>query len=226
MSGIVFIVANKRANSNIESVAGSKYFTDCTIDIQHDFSNVVTEHPVEDGVNFSDHVQVKNNRFSVNGVFSEIPLAGYSGDTIPIAQRIDAAYSFLKKLRDSKQTFTLVSKYESYPDCVIENLTIPVGADNSSSLFFTINIVQIRKAKVSQVTLLLTNKVREDKKDSAASTSEDGKKNTKEAGDTVWKSLAKYLYSSGDKGGISEIFLTDAEERAIDEALAKAEKDK
>ena len=225
MSGIVFIVANKRANSNIESVAGSKYFTDCTIDIQHEFGNVVTEHPVEDGVNFSDHVQVKNNRFSVNGVFSEIPLAGYSGDTLPIAQRIDAAYSFLKKLRDSKQTFTLVSKYESYPDCVIENLTIPVGADNSSSLFFTINIVQIRKAKVSQVTLLLTNKVREDKKDDATALAEAGKKNTARQDESIQYSINELLYKETESGYIGGTLT--AEDRArIDEALAKAEKDK
>lgn len=197
MSDIVFIVANKRANSSVDGVAGSKYFTDCTVDIQHEFSNSVTQHPVETGVSFSDHVQVNNNRFTVNGVFSEMPLAGYQGDTLSLEKRIPAAYDFLKRLRDERLRFTLVSKYESYPDCVIENLSIPVGADNSSSLFFTISVVQIRTAEVSLVNIIQAEKVREDKKDDAASQSEAGKKNPDDKGNTVFLDFVKYSYEQG-----------------------------
>lgn len=197
MSDIVFIVANKRANAAIDGVAGSKYFTDCTVDIQHEFSNSVTEHPVETGVSFSDHIQLKNNRFTVNGVFSEIPLAGYQGDTLPIEKRVPAAYDFLKRLRDDRLKFTLVSKYESYPDCVIESLSIPVGADNSASLFFTISVVQIRTADVSLVNIVQAEKVREDKKDDASKTSEGGKKNPDDKGTTVLLDFVKYSYEQG-----------------------------
>ena len=190
---IVFVVANKRSQSGIESFAGSKFFTDCTIDISHEFSNTVTQHAVEDGVSISDHSQRNNNRFTVNGVFSDIPLNQYAGDTLPQQQRIAEAYKFLKGLRDNASTFTLVSKYEVYPDCTIESLSIPVTADNSSSLFFTISIVQIRRAKVSTVNLILTNKVREDKKDTASGTSETGKKNTVDAGKTYATRAADYV---------------------------------
>lgn len=193
MSDIVFIVANKRANASIDGVAGSKYFTDCTVDIQHEFSNSVTEHPVETGVSFSDHIQLKNNRFTVNGVFSEIPLAGYQGDTLPIEKRVPAAYDFLKRLRDERLRFTLVSKYESYPDCVIENLSIPVGSDNSSSLFFTISIVQIRTAEVSLVNIVQAEKVRDDKKDDASKQSEAGKKNTNDGYESQFTKLTEFI---------------------------------
>ena len=180
MSDITFIVANKRSNSSVDGVAGSKYFTDCTVDIQHEFANTVTEHPVETGESFSDHVQRRNNRFTVNGVFSEIPLRGYQGDTLPIQERVKAAYDFLKRLRDERLKFTLVSKYESYQDCVVENLSIPTTAENSSSLFFTLSIVQIRTAKTTLVNIVQVDNVRDDKKDDASKNGSSGKKNTNE----------------------------------------------
>lgn len=180
MSDITFIVANKRSNSSVEGVAGSKYFTDCTVDIQHEFASSVTEHPVETGESFSDHVQRRNNRFTVNGVFSDIPLRGYQGDTLPIQERVKAAYDFLKRLRDERLKFTLVSKYESYQDCVVENLSIPTTAENSSSLFFTLSIVQIRTAKTTLVNVVQVDNVRDDKKDDASKNDSSGKKNTLE----------------------------------------------
>lgn len=197
MSDITFIVANKRSNSSVEGVAGSKYFTDCTVDIQHEFANSVTEHPVETGESFSDHVQRRNNRFTVNGVFSEIPLRGYQGDTLPVQERVAAAYEFLKRLRDERLKFTLVSKYESYPDCVVENLSIPTTAENSSSLFFTLSVVQIRTAKTTLVNIVQVDNVREDKKDDASKTGNDGKKNTDGKGNTLLLDFAKYSYESG-----------------------------
>lgn len=217
MSNLVFIVANKRANSNIESVAGSKYFTDCTVDIQHEFANTVTEHPVEDGVNFSDHVQRQNNRFTVNGVFSDIPLNGYAGDSLPILERITAAYEFLKKLRDQALTFTLVSKYESYPDCVIENLSIPVTAETSASLHFSMSVVQIRRSKTATTTAILTNRVRADKVDTASSTTDSGKKNTTDVKKSVAVTGGEWTWDA--LFGDSEVDKTEEDIKNIEKAL-------
>jgi hypothetical protein len=173
---ITFIVANKFATGNTE-IAGEKYFTDCTVSISHNFSNSVTEHPVETGVTFSDHVQVQSNKFTVSGIFGQYGLNDYQADTLSRGlERIQQAYKFLRKLRDQKLTFTLVSKYETYYDCVIESLNIPVNADSSNSLYFDIAITQIRKATTESVNLTIISKnISNSKQDTASGTANGGK---------------------------------------------------
>ena len=187
---ITFIVANKFAAGNTE-IAGEKYFADCTVSISHDFSNSVTEHPVETGVSFSDHVQLKNNRFSVSGIFGQYGLNDYQADTLTRgSERIQQAYKFLRRLRDERLAFTLVSKYETYSDCVVESLTIPVNADGSNSLYFDMSIVQIRKATTESVNLVISNVI-DSKKDGASGTTNGGKKSTGEV--TKLEALSRFL---------------------------------
>lgn len=189
---VTFIVANKFAAGNTE-IAGEKYFTDCTVSISHNFSNSVTEHPVETGVSFSDHIQVQNNKFTVSGIFGQYGLNDYQADTLSRGlERIQQAYKFLRRLRDERLTFTLVSKYETYSDCVIESLSIPVSVESSNSLYFDMNIVQIRKADTESVNLVINPKtVADSKKDSASSTGNGGKYGTKET--TRLEAVSRFL---------------------------------
>lgn len=173
---ITFIVANK-FKAGVSEIAGEKYFADCTVSISHDFANTVTEHPVETGVSFSDHVQLKNNRFTVSGIFGQYGINDFQADTLTrTADRIPQAYAFLRKLRDERVTFTLVSKYETYYDCVVESLSIPANPESSNSLYFDLTIVQIRKATTETVNLISATRVIDGKKDAASSTENGGKK--------------------------------------------------
>lgn len=152
---IVFIVANKRASQSVDDgVAGSKYFTDCTVSIQHSFTNTITEYRVETGVSGSDHIQVNSDSFTVNGVFNNIPLNRYAGDTLKYTNRVAEAYKFLKKLRDDRAIFTLVSAYDVYDNCAIESLNIPKGVEDGNALFFDMTIKRIRQASVTTATIL------------------------------------------------------------------------
>lgn len=172
---ITFIVANK-FKAGVSEIAGEKYFADCTVSISHEFNNTVTEHPVETGVSFSDHVQLKNNRFNVSGIFGQYGINDFQADALTrTADRIPQAYAFLRKLRDERVTFTLVSKYETYYDCVVESLSIPANPESSNSLYFDLSIVQIRKATTETVNLISATRVIDGKKDSASSTENGGK---------------------------------------------------
>lgn len=177
MADITFIVSNKRSNSDVEnSVVGSKYFTDCTLEVGHQFTNAVTEHAVESGVSFSDHVQNKNKRFTVRGVFSEIPVDVYAGDQLPLEQRVKGAYSFLTGLYSNRSTFTLVSKHDVYDNCVLEGLNIPTTSESDFSLFFDMNIVQIRTAKTESVNIVEAANVKDFKQDDVSKTTNLGKR--------------------------------------------------
>jgi hypothetical protein len=188
---IVFIVANKKGNAGVD-VGGDNYFTDCTLSINHTFSNQVTEHAVEEGANFSDHVQVMSNTFSVSGMYNKVSINPYEGNSLgKSVERLQEAYQFLLKLRNSKERFTLVSKFDSYPDCVVSSLSIPVNPDNSNSLMFSMEIKQIRVAKTNVVNIVQTDNVADFKKDDASSASNFGNSNTKVGGNSVLLGIGK-----------------------------------
>lgn len=173
---IVFIVANKKKGG--ASVEGMKYFPDCTVSISHTFDNDVTEHAVEQGGQFSDHVQVKNNMFSVSGIYNAKGIDIYAGDTIGQQSRVEDAYSFLKSLRDDKKLFTLISKYDSYNNCTIKSLRFPVAPTDGNTLIFEMDVTQIRPAKVDVVTLVATTLIADSKKDDASKVTNSGKSTT------------------------------------------------
>lgn len=208
---ITFIVANKSKNTEI---AGEKYFTDSTVSITHDFSNSVTENPVEDGVSFSDHVQVKNNRFTVSGVFGAFSVNNYAADTLSQdKERIKEAYAFLTNLRNNKTVFTLVSMYDVYENCVIESLSIPVNTESSSSLYFDMTLVQIRKASVQSTNLVRVENVITAKKDDAASTSNGGKTSTSSES-SILKDVIENT-KGGAQGVIKQILGVSPQDEAI-----------
>ena len=173
MSDITFIIANKKSTSNI---SGVKYFTDCTVSIDHNFRNTITSYPIEEGANVSDHTTTNNNVFTVSGVFTPYSFNRYPEDTLSYDDRVNDAYQFLMKLRNNREVFTLVSKYDVYPDCVVSNLSIPVTPDDGGTLIFEMEITQIRRAKVESVGIILLDKTKEEYKDSAANMKNKGNK--------------------------------------------------
>ena len=170
---VVFIVANKKGDYNLPERVTA--FTDCTMSLDHKFSNDVTEHPVELNGSFTDHVQVKNNRFSLSGMYSNTPLTQYSNDAIVNEDRVQKAYKFLVDLRDSRKLFTLVSKYDVYNNCVVENLSIPVAPDNGTALIFTMDVVQVRIATTDNIRIALVQDVKDEFKDVATPQSSTGR---------------------------------------------------
>lgn len=185
---IVFIVANKKSSSQL---GGLQYFPDCTVSISHTFDNDVTEHTVEDGSSFTDHIQNKNAMFSVSGIYNTVSFNKYLGDTLNQQDRVTNAYKFLKGLRDDRKTFTLVSKYDVYKDCTIKSLRFPVAPTDGNTLLFEMDIVQVRKSKLELVNIVTVANVIESKQDDASNSSVSGKNPTDEK--ATEKSIAKYI---------------------------------
>lgn len=176
MADVFLIVANKR---NFKE-NGVKYFPDCVTEINHDMRNEVSEYPVEDGETISDHVQKRNRTFSFSAQYSPYNLNVWVDDKIAQdpQSRVQEAYRALIGLRDNRTVFTFVSKYDSYPNCVITNLSIPVTPDQGNSLRFSAEITQLRIATTEQVNIIQTQNVIESKKDDASVSSSSGKAKT------------------------------------------------
>jgi hypothetical protein len=113
-------------------------------------------------------------------MYNKVTINPYNENTINNSlERLTQAYKFLLDLRDNKRVFTLVSKYASYPNCVVSNLSIPVNPDNSNGLQFDMEIKQIRVATTSSISIVQTGNVAEFKKDDAANQTNGGKKQPK-----------------------------------------------
>jgi ribosome-associated toxin RatA of RatAB toxin-antitoxin module len=157
---VVFIAMNKKATYNLpDSVL---LFPDCTTSLDHTFENDVTEHAVELSGSFTDHVQVKNNQFSISGVYSENPFNKNVSDSIPFADRLQQAYNFLLDLRNSRRLFTVVSKYASYPNCVIKRLSIPISPDTGNQLVFNMDVTQVRIATSENIRIANVENIKDE----------------------------------------------------------------
>ena len=163
-TNLVFIVANKRSNADTTAL-----FPDCTVSIDHKWDNDITEHPIERGESVADHIITKNATFSVSGIFNQYTLETYFGNLVGSESRIKDAYDYLVSLRNNRLPFTLVSKYSSYPDCVVRSLSIPVApTDGNNTLIFSMEIQQIRFGKNEEVNLVRAEAVADPFKDTAA----------------------------------------------------------
>jgi hypothetical protein len=180
---IAFIVANKAKRQGY--AADVKAYTDCTVNITHNFNNNVTRLATEEDADFNDHIQKTSNEFEVTGVFSSATFNSYAGDVVPTTDRVVAAYRFLRNLRDNKSVFTFITNLDVFPDCTIEALQLPITPETANSLFFTMKLVQLRKIKTESVLFIQKPLVRDDKKDDAASNEGSGTKKTKDVYSTA-----------------------------------------
>lgn len=106
------------------------------------YSNEVTQHPVEDGADITDHVQLNQIVFDIEGIV---------GDN----QNPAFVHEQLSKMRRERQIVEYKGR-SILPHCVIQNFTSNVNADSRKGFTFTLQLVQIRVAEPSTVSLLPT----------------------------------------------------------------------
>lgn len=119
---------------------------DATVEITHNFRSQITEHPVETGSKVTDHVRPENRSFSIKGYVSNhhvtpVVQGNVLGDT---GKRTKIAYDYLNDMWLNSVPFTMVSELDSYPNCVIEDLNIPVTAKNGEAVELNIKLKQLR----------------------------------------------------------------------------------
>lgn len=139
----------------------------------HSFSNTVTDHPVEEGMNISDHSRPNPDLVTLECVISNTPLSNSAAQRIlregtfefkvssteavqaagaPTVAR--AAFDNLKLLRDQGALVTVATSLLLYKSVVIESLDITRDSKSTNALYFTMKLKQIRV-----VTNALTRKV-------------------------------------------------------------------
>lgn len=112
----------------------------------------VTSYAVESGSEVSDHIQIKNNRFSLSGVISETPIrrvkdqiysAGVNGT------RISQAITWLDAIFDARQPFILVTEHRTFENVVLTGISYDYQSEEA--IIFDLEFEQIRLASYGTV---------------------------------------------------------------------------
>lgn len=132
---------------------------DAATAITHDLSSTITDHPVEDGANISDHSRPDPERVSLDCIVSATPLGGASSRVVDQnhirltvtsndqdPKRPREAYDRLLKLRTDGTLITVVTPLRQYNNMAIESISIPESAqfNAATALRFSIKLKRIR----------------------------------------------------------------------------------
>lgn len=131
---------------------------DAAIDTNRSFSTKVTSHPVETGVNISDHVTIDNPTFSVKGVVSDAAfltpyeqvasLGNTIGAALGVVQKDSRALTALQDLQfllNSREFLTLQFGNEPpYENLILTKLNVPKDKNVLDAYIFDLEFEQVR----------------------------------------------------------------------------------
>jgi hypothetical protein len=147
---------------------------DACMEETHTLNNTVTDHPVEQGFNISDHVRPEPDVVTLRCFISNTPLSteqqtravqeGSVQFTTTSQQDVEIgaidgrgadAFKKLKKLRDEGTLIKLVTTLKEYGNSstegmVVQSITVPRTTKNYDGLEFSITLKQIRIVKNRQ----------------------------------------------------------------------------
>lgn len=115
----------------------------------HELSSNVTQYPVENGGDISDHITNNPDAFSGNAVVMPVKLI--NPDTTK--NRAKDAYEELKRINDDKEVVTIVSGLRVYENMHLNSISIPRSSETGNSLVFDISATQIRIANSQTTTI-------------------------------------------------------------------------
>lgn len=181
---------------------------DARIDENHQLSNDVTQYPVEEGSNITDHVRNRPFVLTMTGHVTNSPIEYVGFDeglnrfdsTVSegaIAEgRSYSAYDVLITMYNSRILMDVQTTLNLYENMIFQDLVIPRNSSIGGEIRFTATLVQVTKAKTEFAAVNIDNvKTDEERDKRAAADADKGKQNTSEPTETS-KSLAASLLDS------------------------------
>jgi hypothetical protein len=128
------------------------FIVDAFLAEHYQFSNSVTDIPVEEGSNIADHIVEDQDTISVeafigNAVFEVITVDGNSVSNLEAPDRmarVRQAYQELKKLTKSKKPLNVVLGLETFTGMAITTFAIDREAETGANLPFTMEFKKLK----------------------------------------------------------------------------------
>ena len=221
-------------NAPMKAYATDEDYPVITMDVIHDYTislnNRLSNYPIESRSNISDHIFSENARISFSAsighaypvgtaILANSVIQYNSEDSIRTNKPLQM-YNIIKKLRDEKLEFDVLTEQELFTDMVITDLSV-AKQSGDDQLNFNITLEKARKVTIGKTVLASINasnstaKGKEIKNKTATKSSE----GTKNSGNTN-KAQKKYdaAYNSNTIKGISDNLVPEATTTTVDEA--------
>lgn len=126
----------------------------------YQFTNEVTDVPVEEGVNITDHVVEKADVIQVSAFIGETEFTAYDGDVpedlqslsgIDKRQRIIKVYKDLLKLKRNREPVTVVMGLDTFKNMIITSFNIGRDAETGADLAFDMSFNELKIVKSQSV---------------------------------------------------------------------------
>ena len=149
LANLIFSKENKLATVELDIVVSEGVTT----------SSTITENPVEQGADVTDHIITNAMTFSMTGMVSDTPvkflggkLGGNANDVLGLERPTTKAWDALLELQATKEPFTLITGLKEYDNVFIESLTTIQDKDTSQILNFTANMKEIIMVGTQEIT--------------------------------------------------------------------------
>lgn len=116
---------------------------DASIQEDHTTEVTKTEHPVEKGANITDHVEIRPDTLSVEGVVSDAPLREDVISTSGASRSVDA-FTRLQNIQKEKLLVTVVTGLKTYTNMILRTLSPVRNAKTGKALRFNARFEEVR----------------------------------------------------------------------------------
>lgn len=121
---------------------------DASIEESHVNENEVTQFPVEQGVDITDHVRRQPDRVTLRGIVTDHPIR--LGGGLGISGRSLDAYGKVLYMMANAQLVSVVTSLNQYEDMVIESMEVPRDSTRGHAVEMTLQLREVKTAQVAQ----------------------------------------------------------------------------
>lgn len=129
----------------------------------HSWESDITDHPIEEGSDFSDNIRNKPGpSLDLQGVVSDTPIgevasdptrAGGDGAPLPSSD----AFTKIMKIREAREPVTIVTSLGRWESMALQKLDVPRDAKTLKGLVFTATFRKVEIKKNKRVTVAIPN---------------------------------------------------------------------
>lgn len=125
---------------------------DVTQDEVHEWSNDVTQFPVEIGAQITDHIQPMPDKINITGMISNSAIGEVALNKIKNGDDlVQTAFELLRKLMDDRVLVTVYTRYKVYTDMALKSCNIPADSSIGDAISFKLEFVNVRLVNTQTV---------------------------------------------------------------------------
>lgn len=128
--------------ASLELDAGFIWTFDATMSESHTYSANVTSHPVENGTDITDHVQILPFELTLSGIVTNTPIQPQEFD-FDQANRVQNLYDELTLLFEERSFLTVVTGLQRYENMILTSIDVPRQGPGRQSIIPSLSFIQI-----------------------------------------------------------------------------------